>query len=71
MKQLASGRSWEYAYEKELEYQLAVHQEQLEQSGDAPHQYLRGIICGIRVAIKALAATREKHRQDGDADFEG
>lgn len=71
MKQLMGGRGWEYAYEKALEDQLAMAQHELERGGDAPHQYLRGVVYGIRVAIGELAEARSKHRQDGDADFEG
>jgi hypothetical protein len=71
MKQLTTGRDWEYAYEKALNGQLAVFKEELERGGDAPHQYLRGVIYGIRVAIGELVDARSKHRQDGDADFEG
>ena len=71
MKQLAAGRGWEYAYEKSLKEQLAVFQNELERGGDAPHQYLRGVIYGIRVAIGELSDARLANRQDGDADFEG
>lgn len=71
MKQLIAGRGWEYAYEKALMDQLAVFQEELERGGDTPHQYLRGVIYGIRVAIGEMSDARLKHRQDGDADFEG
>lgn len=67
--QLAAGRGWEYAYKKALEDQLARYRDELERAGDAPHVYLRGVIYGIRVAITELVEAREKHRQDGDADF--
>jgi len=68
--QLTAGRTWEYAYKKALEEQLAVYRDQLEAAGDAPTQYLRGVIYGIRVAISEMSEARLKHRQDGDADFE-
>lgn len=71
MMQLAAGRGWEYAYRKALEEQLAVFRKELEMGGDAPHQYLRGVIHGIDLAIREMADMRLKHRQDGDADFEG
>lgn len=71
MIELTTGRGWEYAYRKALEDQLARHRYELERGGDAPHQYLRGAIYGIDLAIKELSEVRVKYRQDGDADFEG
>lgn len=70
MKQLAAGRDWAYAYEKALDAKLADHRELLEKGGDAPHQYIRGVIHGIDLAIDLLMETRSKHRQDGDVDFD-
>jgi hypothetical protein len=70
MIELTAGRGWEYAYRKELEDQLARHILALEMGGDAPHQYIRGVICGIRLSIKELSLARAKYRQDGDADFD-
>lgn len=67
---LTVGRSWEYAYKKALEAQLASYRDQLEVTGDASHQYLRGVIYGIRVAITELSDARLKHRQDGDVDWD-
>ena len=70
MIELTSGRSWEYAYKEQLEYQLASFRDQLEGTGDSSHNYLRGVIHGIRLAIKEMSLARAKHNQDGDADFE-
>lgn len=71
MKELATGRGWEYAYEKALEEKLARDLMQLEMGGDVSTDYLRGSIHGIRVAIREFAEARSKHRKDGDADFDG
>lgn len=70
MNNLTAGRGWEYAYKKALEEQLEVYRDQLEASEATAHDYLRGVIHGIRVAIKELSDARVKHRKDGDADFE-
>lgn len=70
MIDLKAGRGWEYAYKEALEDQLARHKILLERGGDAPHQYVRGIIYGIDLAIRELKDARSKHAQDGDADFD-
>jgi hypothetical protein len=66
---LTGDRGWEYAYGQALERQLASYRDELEGCGDNSHQYLRGVIYGIRVAIAELREARSKHRKDGDADY--
>lgn len=73
MKQLTSSRGWEYAYEKELEEQLARLRRDLEERAEgrdlAQFQYLCGKIRGIRMAIDQLTEIREKYRLDDDVDL--
>lgn len=69
MKELTTGRGWEYAYKKALEGQLESYRVQLEHAGRGNVEHLTGVIHGIRVAIKELSEVRAEHNLDDDLDM--
>jgi hypothetical protein len=68
MKDLSGARGWEYAYRKELEAEIEIMRDALEDSGEE-HNYLRGQIRGIRIAISRLTEVRERFNADEDEDI--